>query len=533
VEFVASVLPDESPEILEPSVGDGAFLSALADKLPQASLTALDIDEHVIEQLQAREEVGFLKSDYFIGDFINYAAKWILGRKRFGLIIGNPPFIRKHNFSEEFKSALDELATAINYPRADLKNSWVAFLLASTVLLRDHGMVAFILPYEIMTVVYGQSALRYLLKIYERIDLFVSDEKAFPEIDQDAIIFVARKRSDAPRGLFVQRVKSMDSLGNHAEVKIDITLEENLALELSSFLISSDALSSARRLRSELPTIGDYCTSAPGVVTAANEYFIITEAKAIELGLMDHTLPVLKKGSLSTRQPIFRTKDFDAISEREPCRLVRITGPIEALPPELKRYVEVGEQAGYHLRYKCRNREHWYEVPLVEKRASFIFKRSHEFPRLCLNEAGVHITDTAYGLNVREGYSDRGICFSFYNSLTLLFAETDGRFYGGGVLELSPKEFRRLPLVYHEPSEDEFKEFLAVHEEAQGNIVDILDFGDQWLAKKVGLSQNELDVLRSAWNSVRAHRLRHGRHARIGSANSTYLGASVPVAMDA
>ena len=39
----------------------------------------------------------------------------------------------------------------------------------------------------------------------------------------------------------------------------------------------------------------------------------------------------------------------------------------------------------------------------------------------------------------------RGICYSFYNSLTLLYAEIAGRFYGGGVLELSPKEFRSLP----------------------------------------------------------------------------------------
>ncbi|MFP3471721.1 hypothetical protein R0J90_16885, partial [Micrococcus sp. SIMBA_144] len=89
--------------------------------------------------------------------------------------------------------------------------------------------------------------------------------------------------------------------------------------------------------------------------------------------------------------------------------------------------------------------------------------RSHEFPRLIINEAGVYVTDNAYGITPKSGFTVRGICYSFYNSLTFLFAEMGGRFYGGGVLELSPVEFRDLPLAYHEPSEEEFAAFLEVH----------------------------------------------------------------------
>lgn len=89
-------------------------------------------------------------------------------------------------------------------------------------------------------------------------------------------------------------------------------------------------------------------------------------------------------------------------------------------------------------------------------------------------------------------YTARGFCFSFYNSLTLLFAEMDGRFYGGGVLELSPKEFRGPPLVYHEASDEEYDQFLDAHRQANGDEEAILDFGDNWLKVKLGIDKTQM-----------------------------------------
>ncbi|EPK4237112.1 Eco57I restriction-modification methylase domain-containing protein, partial [Klebsiella pneumoniae] len=41
----------------------------------------------------------------------------------------------------------------------------------------------------------------------------------------------------------------------------------------------------------------------------------------------------------------------------------------------------------------------------------------------------------------------------------LCFAELYGRYYGGGVLELVPNEFRRLPIPYKEISSQLFLDF--------------------------------------------------------------------------
>ena len=89
------------------------------------------------------------------------------------------------------------------------------------------------------------------------------------------------------------------------------------------------------------------------------------------------------------------------------------------------------------------------------------------------------------------------------------------------MLELSPVEFRNLPLAYHEPSDVEFAAFLEVHR--SGDVEAMLDFGDGWLARKLRLSHSDLGELRLAWSSVRSHRLRHGRPGPASTASSDLM----------
>ncbi len=509
-ELVAAHAGGIDGRVLEPSVGDGAFLSALARTLPEHPFTAVDIDSVVIERLRARKADVPSRSEFHVGDFIGFACDRLeAGEPSFSMVVGNPPFIRKQNFSEEFGDVVERLGALTDYPAKSLKNSWAAFLVASAHLIGARGLVAFILPYELMTVAYGQTALLHLLEIFDRIDLYVPNERAFPEIDQDAIILFGRKGLDDERGLRLQHVASLSDLSTATEHRVPVDKPANLSLELNGFLIEPGTIDRLRRMRSSVSRISDFCSNAPGVVTAANDFFILAADRVRELGLDEFALPILKRGSLPKTSPIFTSDDFEELAERERSRLLKITAPKEDLTDAALAYVVTGELQKLDERYKCRNRKPWYNVPLVTPAAGFVFRRSHEFPRLVINEAGVYVTDNVYGITPKSGYTIRGICYSFYNSLTFLFAEMDGRFYGGGVLELSPVEFRNLPLAYHEPSNEEFEAFLEVHR--SGDVDAILDFGDGWLARKLRLSHSDLDELRLAWSSVRSHRLRHGR----------------------
>lgn len=496
--------------ILEPSVGDGVFLHEMTESLGKHSYTVIDIDSEVIDNLKLSKKNDLDEITYENYDFLKYATNHIKRDKTsFDLVIGNPPFIRKHNFSDEFKDTLRNFAEIAEYPYSALKNSWVAFLVASSLLCSKSGAVAFVLPYELLTVDYGKKALRAMQEEFDCIDIFISKNRAFQEIEQDAVIFFGQRKSTDRIGLYINHVEQMSHLSSPSRYKLNLNNKDERGLELNTFLLSETSLDFLKKLRASCFRIEDVAGSAPGIVSAANNFFILKKTQVLELGLENYVLPILKKGSLASHNLIFNRDEFDQISDKFPCYLLNIKGTFEALDKKLQSYIKSGESEGLHLRYKCRHRKNWYEVPIVPREEGFVFKRSYDYPRVCMNDANVFLTDTAYGIRVKQGRSMRGICYSFYNSLTMLFSEIDGRFYGGGVLELSPKEFRGLPLVYQEPSDDDFDEFLEIHSSTNGNIEQILDFGDVWLKKVLQLNEEEMLILRNAWRAVRGHRLRH------------------------
>ena len=511
VSYCMSKVEAKQLRVLEPSVGDGAFLRHLCNFVDvKAYITAVDIDSETIDSNRQMFSGYEPEVELLAEDFITFSVDHVRSNEpSYDLIIGNPPFIRKHNFSPDIKAQLDEFADAFDYPRRELKNTWAAFLLAATKMVTNKGTVAFVLPYEILTVSYGQKLLSAILPAFERVDVFISDDKAFREIDQDAVILIAQKVTNEPAGLYLSKVSNFKKLSTKKATKVNLSEDENQGVELNSFLLPARTVTLLKKIRARTSSVSNYANSAPGIVSAANDFFIKSKKDAIELGLMDYGMPILRKGSFASRSPIFRTDDFQALEQKDPCYFMRFQGDKESFAPNIVAYLESGEALKIHERYKCRHRNNWYEVPLVKSEVGFFFKRSHSYPRLLINEADTLVTDSAYGLRLIGETSIKGLCFSFYNSLTMLFAELNGRFYGGGVLELSPTEFRGLPLVYHEPTKFEFVEFLNAHED--GDVETILDFGDLWLQKKLALTDTQILAVRAAWKAVRNHRLRHGR----------------------
>jgi hypothetical protein len=73
-------------------------------------------------------------------------------------------------------------------------------------------------------------------------------------------------------------------------------------------------------------------------------------------------------------------------------------------------------------------------------------KRSHKYPRLIVNSAGVVTTDTIYQGRMVKSFEgqEADLVAGFHNTVTLLTAEIEGRSFGGGVLELVPTEIGRV-----------------------------------------------------------------------------------------
>ncbi|KAA3502767.1 hypothetical protein DXM27_07325 [Rhizobium rhizogenes] len=501
---VAKFSLDQSPStrtVIEPSCGDGAFVKALrqlegGEKL---AITAVDIDASALELVAANDREILAQNEDYLSFSRNTDASY-------DLVIGNPPYVRRHNFTKALKDSIKDLSVRTEYPEAQLKNAWVAFVVASCELMSSDGSLAFIVPYELVTVSYGKYLRQWLISKHRRVDIFIPRQKAFRDIDQDAVFLLVSNSRKRNSGSYLHSVDGLDALGMEtdsvpASISFDPIIEK-------SYLLDGQDIEIIEKIRKSTGSIGDYCSSSAGTVTAANDYFILSGSDVEKYGLRAWARPILKKGAYVKSLPIFSDEDFEKLAAVEPCFLIDFCR--KGAPPldsHAFSYIEAGEKAGFNTRYKTRHRSPWYRVPVVPETGALFFKRSHKLPKFCLNHAGVLATDTAYQVKAKADFSVEAICFSFYNSLTALFCEIEGRFYGGGVLELTPVEFRGLPLEYTSPSTAQFKDFCSI----AARSGDLLSFGDMWLRQKLNLSDAEMLTIRNALDVLQKHRLRHGK----------------------
>jgi len=489
--------------VLEPSCGDGAFLRALASE-SNIQKFALDKDREAI----AHCETMFTDTSLHNGNFFDsLPSNWPM---KYDLILGNPPYVRWHRCERKTREDLKNLCDDHNYKSSQLKNVWAGFVIRAIEKLSSRGVLAFVIPYEFLNVAYGKHLKSWMETKFATIDIYVPDEKAFKSIDQDAVTIIAAKGA-GPCCTKIHRVSALSKIRSKASCIVSNDKNDQSALMMKGFLLEPKVLELIGKLQSKCQNVSELCDNAAGTVTAANDFFILSKDAVAKHQLKRWAKPIVKKSGFLGRSVNFDKSDFSNIElSGKSCYLLDFAQLNPAkLPKAVERYIELGKEQGLHLRYKCRHRSHWYQVPFVEAKDGLFFKRSHIVPRLCVNNCDVLATDSAYHIRMKQNFDIQSLCASFYNSLTLLFAEIEGRFYGGGVLELTPNEFRRLPVPYHEISEDYFVQFakrFTLADQGQAAI----RFVNEAVRVRLGISHEEVEQLEAARECLQAHRLRHG-----------------------
>ena len=203
---------------------------------------------------------------------------------------------------------------------------------------------------------------------------------------------------------------------------------------------------------------------------------------------------IIQKGFFVNGSVSFTKKDYTKLVEtKKPAYLLDFNTLTEKKKTlKIREYLKLGEEQKLPSRFKCQQRNNWYQIPnIATVPEAFFFKRSHEYPKMIKNEADILVTDSAYKIDMKEGYNLDNFIFSFYNSLTLAFAELEGRYYGGGVLELTPNEFRVLPIPY--TACNNFEEYKKTFKN-KTSIQDVLNKNNfEILNKTLGLTSFEIE----------------------------------------
>jgi adenine-specific DNA methylase len=178
--------------------------------------------------------------------------------------------------------------------------------------------------------------------------------------------------------------------------------------------------------------------------------------------------------------------------------------------PAVVAHIDAGEAAGVHTGYKCSIRKPWWSTPSLWIPDLFMLRQIHLAPRLTVNAAGATSTDTVHRVRLGPGVDPAALAAVFHNSATFAFAEIMGRSYGGGILELEPREAEELPIPPPACADHELVSDVDLLLKA--NEVDkALDLVDRRvLIDGLGWSPEVVAECRSAWLVLRDRRTKRG-----------------------
>lgn len=490
VKYVLSNIKDKNISILEPSVGDGVFVESI-DKISfsqfkEKSLTLIDINKKELHKAKNKINSNFGEIKIHNNDFLKYQQKCT---DRFSLIIGNPPYINKKLLSKETVDLCKRIHCESNLSNNAMSNIWTAFVVSSIKLLEPNGIMAFVLPYDILQVKYAEEIRQLLESSFDRIEILTLKTSDFPEIEQQTVILIAYK-DRKNTGTYFYHINDIEN-GSVIQVSSNGLMVSQKKWTHNN--LSFEDVKLLNKITFGIPKVSDYVDVSAGIVTGANKYFIQSQSVINEYKLNEFALPILSKGSLLKKGIELSKAKYDKLIKSDKRTFLISMNENSKLNIKNKDYIKIGEDQELSKRHKCSLRKKWYCVPNISTPPkAFIFKRCHSYPKLIKNSAKVYVTDTAYRVNPKGNIDIKSFIFSFYNIVTLIYAELMGRKYGGGVLELTPNEFRELPIYYKEINNRTFNNLAKLEEDNNNNNFAILNEYEKY---QPNISEGELKQL--------------------------------------
>lgn len=516
--MVSLVVPQNINNVLEPSCGDGVFLDSLAslnfiNDIPDVTAVEIEPDEaeKVRNNYKENANVHVLNED-FLGFY-----QQVYGKQTYDLILGNPPYIRYQYLTETQRDIQSRILTSHGMKSNKLINAWVAFLVACVQLLSENGKIAFVIPAEILQVVYAEDLRLFLSNQFSKITLLTFEQLVFPDIEQEILVFIGEKGKEE-KGIRIIELSDLEdfkklNLNSNGFQKL-----EHVKEKWTKYFVSAEEIKVIQSIRDDkrFTKFSDLALINVGITTGNNTYFSVDKATNKQYDLASVTLPLIGRSS-HVHGIYFTDSDWqENIQDNKRAMLISFPDtPYETYPSKHKEYIKLGEENGENKGYKCSIRDRWYIVPSVWIPDAFFLRRNNLYPKFVLNQCNAVSTDTMHRIKFNEGVKAENVLLSYYNSISFAFTEICGRSYGGGVLEILPGEVGNIMLpVVNDIDEALKKELLERIDTIVRNDEDIevaLDLVDQRLLVEVlGIDKNICISCRQIWKKMQKRRLGRG-----------------------
>lgn len=498
-------------DILEPSCGDGMFLQQISEGgYEYNSIFATELAPEEAEKAAALNIINCVVENREFHEFCNTTDK------KFDLIIGNPPFIRYQFFDKE-----QQLQANIIFNRAKLKyskltNSWVSFIVGSSLLLKETGKIGFVVPAEILQVSFAKTLRQFLAQFYNKINIVSFEKLVFPDIQQEVVLLLCEK--DKTDKHYIEHIEVKDATGllelDVAKLKAPKKKIDFKSNKWTFYFLEQDEIDFIEKIKIDkrLRKLGQLSKVEVGITTGANPFFTVPKSIVQFYQLEDFAKPMVGR-SVQVSSAVFTKKDWLRNQNIE-ARSNLLVFPKKA---DLnghngaRDYILNGEKQGINKGYKCGIRDEWQIVPSLWVSDALFVRRNNLYPKFLINDVGVYTTDTMHRVKINNDINKEALVASYYNSISLAFTEICGRSHGGGVLELMPNEVESIVIPYAVQNE-ELLDTIDGKLRNKESIHDILKFTDKMILKDLfNFSDLEISLANSIWKKLSNRRLNRGK----------------------
>ncbi len=347
------VLGSGSKSIFDPAFGLGAFFDPVANEYG-IQFSGCEIDPTILEfwkytKHTRRHETNFIANE-------DYLLSWDKVSEN---IVCNPPYMRFQKFlnrDKVFRAFLEKLGLKLS----GYTNTASAFLLKSISELDGSGRLAYIMPLEFLNTGYGTIVKRRLIEDghLSSIISFACEKDVFPDVTTSVGVILY----DASRFhtyVDFHTIKSVDLLSTVLEQApvsrvpidgLDPTSKWLPYFQPYTFTVSSK----------ETVSLNYFGRFSRGIATGANEFFVLKPSVAKRLGIDNSELvPCISKSS-QVKKPVLEDADCEALVKRDAPILLFSASTNHS--KQAARYIQEGEQKGYHKRFLTKNRTPWYKT---------------------------------------------------------------------------------------------------------------------------------------------------------------------------
>lgn len=409
--------------ILDPACGEGALLAAAArtwrsvHRSASQPLALVGCDKFdQIEPVHELSGLRFLKADFF-----KYTPS-----EPFDLIVMNPPYVSAREMARTKRQRYHakygaKLGIGKN---ADL---WVYFLLKAMRHLRPGGTIAAVLPWSFLRSFYATSVRKALREQFASIRVLMLTSRCFGSTNQRVLLVWLEGY-----GEFSKKILFGVSSTAHLPSKFR-QLSTDVWDSIGPLDSADGPVSSVLRqltVNHGFTTLGEHAEIRIGVVTGANDFFVVSPESAREQGFHHSNLVPAITDARHVLGLVVAKKDAGS-------RLLKLG---TCAPPRYNKYIRMGNKLDLHLRSQSARRHPWYSVDVGEPPDGFFPYRVTTAPFLALNGDGVQSTNAIHRVyfNGVEKDEREWIQLSLLSVVGQLSLEAVARVYGNGIMKIEP-----------------------------------------------------------------------------------------------